>query len=308
MMRALAVLLTAVLAGWASDATCILVDSPNITVATLAPRIRGLAKLPAEIVIAPAPNFGARRDFTPAWLERWAQQQAHTISVSDPICVMRRSADKAAIAWEKELREALASLYSFEPAQDELKLLDTALNAGAPGDVVLERHGLTYDRMRDEYLWRGRLAAPTSSSPLAIRFRVTKRVEHWVTAKSLPTGKKITADDLVRLSQPFRPDQPTPVSIAEIPEHQVLRRSLPKGTILLAQHLAPAPLIFPGDEVELQSKAGQTVIRLQGIARGKARAGESVLVSAKDTNRLLRAIAVAPGIVEIEANPSRKSQ
>ena len=69
-----------------------------------------------------------------------------------------------------------------------------------------------------------------------------------------------------------------------------------------------APLIRPGDAVELISQAGSARIRTPAFARGKARIGDPLLIATLEGKRLLRAIAIAPGVVEIRATTPKKEQ
>lgn len=278
---------------------CIIVDQQQILARDLAPLVPAFASLPPGTALAPAPAFGARRELPAATVRQWAAVHELAILLEGPLCVFRRAARSEDIAWEAELREAFDSLFHFKPGPNEISILETQLTPGAPGKLSLERSGLSFDPARKSYVWRGKLIGEGLSATAKIRFSLASTEQRIVTARAIPAGRALTAEDFTEVSLPVRPELPRVEILAASPAGKVLRRSLPKGTLVLNQYLTEAPLIFPGDTVELVSRAGQAVIRTQGQARNKARLGEPVVISAMESKRLIRAIAIAPGQAEI---------
>ncbi|MBX9691495.1 MAG: flagellar basal body P-ring formation chaperone FlgA [Cyanobacteria bacterium] len=291
-----------------ADPGCIIVDHPQILAQDLARQISAFAALPSETTFGAAPAFGARRDLAAATLQQWAGAHNLAVEISNPICIFRRAARSEDIAWESELRDALFSLFQFRPAAEELSILETQLTPGAPGKLSLERSGLSFDPVRKHYVWRGKVIGEGLYASAKIRFRLSSTEQRLVTSRPIPAGRVLTAEDFAEVSVPVRPELPRKEKLETNPVGQVLRRSLPKGVLVLNQHLIDAPLIFPGDTVELLSRAGQALVRTQGQARNKARLGEPVLVSALETKRLIRAIAVGPGRVEIQTSIGKSLQ
>ncbi len=307
MTQSACLLLALAMAALASDPACITVERPQVLVKDLAVQHAELRAIPQSTIVTAAPAFGVVRQLSIPWLTQWSQSQGLAVVWKQPVCVLRRAARAEDIAWEAEVREALTSLFDYRPGPGELQILERALMAGEPGKVSLEKTGLSYETARNSYLWRGKLVGEHSSSALNVRFEIRRTVSRWITAKPLAAGKPLREDEFVREERPFRLESTAARPFDVLPEHAVLRRSLPKGAELLPQHLMDAPLIFSGDNVELESRAGQAVIRMPGVARTKARKGDPVLVYLPEGNRMLRAIAVAPGRVEIQsATTARK--
>lgn len=284
---------------------CLVTEEANLTAGLLSGRLPVFRALPAGTVLAPAPAFGQRRELSGAVLGKWAAQQGLGIADLPSICVFRRSVEDGEIAWEGELREALESLFQFRPGPGELTVLDHQVSAGPAGRLILERGGLSYDARNGQYLWRGKLVAGNQYAGARVRFRIARTEKRLVLARTLPAGHLLTAGDVAWESFPYRLELGASQRLDKIGANQVLRRSLAKGTPLLAQHLAEAPVIFAGDAVELRSTVGEATVRLQGQARGKARRGDSLLVAVPEGNRLLRAIAVSPGVAEISSKRER---
>lgn len=293
----------------AADPACIHIDGPQITARDLAAHVPQFSRLAPSTPLAPSPVFGARRELTVDTLNQWLWLHKPDVQLraSEGVCLFRQTAQAADIDWEAELREALDSLFHFQPASGELILHEHTVGTGASGKMVLERSGLSYDARSNSYLWRGRLGTETGAAAVRIRFSIERKMRRLIAAKSLPAGRLLIEGDTEWQQVPFRLDAPETQTDVLHTEGKVLRRSLPKGAPILALHLAEAPIIFPGDTVELISRAGQTAIRTQAVARNKARLGDPVIV-AMEGNKLLRAIAVAPARVEIESPNNRRKQ
>jgi flagella basal body P-ring formation protein FlgA len=285
---------------------CLVIDHGQITAGELGKRISAFRALPPSTTLALAPSFGVHRELPVPLLRQWAASNGLALPESiEPLCAYRRTIEVGDIQWEFEVREALDSLFRFQPGPDGLVIHDTQLSAGPPGTLSLDRSGLTYDARSGRYQWRAKINGNGHQTPARVTFAITRTEQRLITTRPLPAGRVLSVDDCAWQSFPVRPELAAIEKLNAIPEHQILRRSLPKGTVLLPQHMMDAPLIFAGDSVELLSRAGQATIRLQGIARGKARKGDSILISTSG-NRLLRAIAVGPGRAEIESSTARK--
>lgn len=287
---------------------CVLLKQPQLTAGDFAGRIQSFAAIPAQTVLSPAPQYGIRRDISITQLRQWASGFGIELAGNDPICVFRETVTKQDVPWQESLLEALESLFGWKPAPDEYAIVETHVGTGPKGKLILERNGLHYDARLQQYQWRGKLASESGYAVAQILFRVLKREKQVVTARPLPANKLIASADLEVMEVPFRPEQNRVDPLNTPAEGQVLRRSLPKGTVLLPMHLTQAPLIQIGDSVEVQSKAGQTTVRTAAVARSRARRGDPVLVATVEGKKLLRAIATGPGVVEIQSGPGKKTQ
>jgi flagella basal body P-ring formation protein FlgA len=287
---------------------CVLLKQPQLTAGDLAGKIESFASIPAQTVLSAAPQYGVRRDISITQLRQWASSYGIKLEASENVCVYRETVTKQDVPWQESLLEALESLFGWKPAPDEFAIVDTLVGAGPKGKLILERSGLHYDPRLQQYQWRGKLTSDSGYAVAQILFRVLKREKQVVTARPLPANKLITSADLEVTEVPFRPEQIRIDPLNAPAEGQVLRRSLPKGSVLLPMHLTQAPLIQIGDSVEIQSKAGQTTVRTAAVARSKARRGDPVLVATLEGKKLLRAIATGPGVVEIQSGPGKKTQ
>lgn len=287
---------------------CLIIDRPQVTAEDLARRLPEFQRVPAGTVLTAAPGFGVRRDLASSTLRAWAQNFGIEAGPFEPVCLYRSVASEREISWEAEVRDALDSLFGLKPGPGEIEILEHAVAPGPPGKLSLERSGLSFEAQRQQYLWRARLAGEGSYAAVRIRFAFHRRQTRLTTARPLSAGRILTRDDIGSIEEAWRPGNGKEAILVEAPVGKVLRRSLPKGTVLEAMHLTEAPLIQQGDTVELSSTAGEATIRTSAIARGKARLGDPLLISTLEGKKLLRAIAVGPGKVEIQSGTGKKNR
>ena len=287
---------------------CLVVDGPQIQAQDLAAQLAIFATLPPKTALATSPNFGVRREVSSQTLHLWAISHALPESQFDPVCIYRRAAVVEDFAWQTELRQALYDLFGLQLPGEEIQLREMKISPGPMGHIVLQRNGLSYDTVKKQYVWYGKIDGPSGFMAIRITFTMQHSKLRMVAARNLPIGKVIEASDFENMSFPWQPAD-HPVKESSIPiSGQSLRRSLTKGTILQTSHLIEAPLIRSGDTVELISQAGSARIRTPAVARGKARLGDPLLIATLEGKRLLRAIAIAPGVVEIRATTPKKEQ
>ncbi len=279
----------ALLAGLAAADGCLLVEGPQIRARDLVSRLPAFAQIAAETTFALAPNHGVRRDISGQTLARWAGGGSF-----DPICVYRVGG-ASQLDWPQEIAAALRDSYTIDVAPGSLKLEEAQVAPGPGGVLSLPKSGLTYDERTKCYLWRGKLGA----TAFRLRFSLDHRVSRLTAARALLIGQKLTYADLAIVEIPWGPSSERPLATADAVFGQVLRRSLPKATVLLETHLSPAPVIEAGDAVDLISRYGKAAIHVPAIARGKARLGDPLIVSTLEDHRILRVIATGPGTAEI---------
>jgi len=287
---------------------CLIIDRPQVLAEDLARRLPEFQRLPAATVLTAAPGFGVRRDLSSSTLGAWARSFGIEAGQFDPLCLYRSAASDRDIAWEAELREALDGLFGLKPGPKEIEILEHFVAPGPPGKLSLERSGLSFEAQRQQYLWRGRLIGTGSYASVRIRFAFHRRQLRLVTARPLSAGRLLTREDIASIEEAWRPGRGKDEILVELPLGKVLRRSLSKGTVLEPLHLTEAPLIQQGDAVELSSTAGEATIRMSAVARGKARLGDPLLISTLEGKKLLRAIAVGPGKVEIQSGKGKKNR
>jgi len=75
-------------------------------------------------------------------------------------------------------------------------------------------------------------------------------------------------------------------------------RSLSAGDLLRAADLKETPVVFSGDEVELQVIRGQVVVAVRGLARQDGALGQTIPVRNELTGRLVNARITGPGLVQ----------
>lgn len=293
---------------FAQEPGCLIIDRPQVLAEDLATRLPEFQRLPGGTVLSASPGYGVRRDLSTATLRAWAQSYGIEAASVEPLCLYRSAANDHDIAWEAELREALNSLFGVKPGPTEIEVLEHAVAPGPPGKLSLERSGLSFDTQRQQYLWRGRLIGSGSYAAVRIRFAYHRRQTRLITALPLSAGRILSREDIGSIEEAWRPGSRDGEILVEPPVGKVLRRSLPKGTILEPMHLTEAPLIQQGDVVELSSTAGEATIRVSAVARGKARLGDPLLISTLEGKKLLRAIAVGPGKVEIQSGTGKKNR
>jgi len=292
----------------AVDPGCLSIDKGQITAGDIARRVPAFLAIDSETVFAPAPVFGARRELSTSTLKQWALQRGLEPTNLEPVCIYRRTLRSEEIDWQSELNQALDSLFGFQPKPGELEILETQLAPGGSGILSLAKNGLAFDSISKNYLWRGRIRSDGFDSAARVRFKLNRQHRRLVTARPVPASRPLVQEDFEWADFPFRLDLPPTDKLSAPPLGHVLRRSLPKRALVLTNHLMQAPLIFPGDSVELLSKSGDTTIKLQATARGKARLGESILVASLDGKRILRAVVLAPGTVVIQSGVAKRTQ
>ncbi len=284
------------IASFFTEAGCLVIDGARIRAADLAPRLVPFAALPPETSFALSPNHGVRRDISGQTLARWAGGGSF-----DPICVFRASAASQR-DWRQEIVTALKARFGFDVVGGSLIVEEHQVAPGPEGEISLPQSGLSYDENKRMYLWRGKLGV----SALRLRFSLRQSATRLSASRTLLLGQKVTELDLSTVTVPWTPNNEGALTSAGAASGKVLRRSLSQGTILLESHLITAPIIEPGDSVEVVSQAGRASVRMPAIARGKARLGDPLLVSTLEDHRLLRVIATGPGKAEIRSLTSRR--
>jgi flagella basal body P-ring formation protein FlgA len=293
---------------FAVEPGCLVIHRPQVFAEDLATRLPEFRRLPAGAALTASPVFGTRRDLSSSTLRSWVQSYGVEAGELEPLCLYRSAASVHDIAWEAELREALDSLFGLKPGPAEIEILEQTIAPGPPGKLSLERSGLSFDPQRQQYLWRGRLTGSGSYAAVRIRFAFHRRQTRLITARPLSAGRVLGREDISSVEEAWRPGGRSDEILVEPPLGKVLRRSLPKGTIIEPLHLTEATLIQQGDAVELSSTAGEATIRISGIARSKARLGDPLLISTLEGKKLLRAIAVGPGKVEIQSGTGKRNK
>lgn len=287
---------------------CLVVEGPQILAQDLAPHLAAFAPLAPATVLASSPNFGVRRDLSSQTLRLWAKSHDLPESDFDPICIFRRAAVVEDFDWESEIRQALDALFDLQIPEEEILIVDKRISPGPKGHVALQRNGLSYDAAKQQYLWHGKIDGPKGYAALRICFLMKHRQSRMIASRNLPVGKLVDASDFEASLLPWHPDTSNVKEPSVEFAGRILRRSLTKGTILHSIHLMEAPVIRPGDSVELISQAGRARIRIPAVARGKARIGDPLLIATLDGNKLLRAVAIGPGVVEIRSIMPKKAQ
>ena len=79
-----------------------------------------------------------------------------------------------------------------------------------------------------------------------------------------------------------------------------VKRSLRAGTVLSPDMVDEPVIIGRGDQVDIRVKRPGISVTMKGTAMGKAREGETLRVRNSRSGKIISAIAVAPGIVQVK--------
>lgn len=150
----------------------------------------------------------------------------------------------------------------------------------------------------------GRTTAEVSCSGarpwrLFVPVRVSVQKPVVVAAVPLERGKVLAAAD-VNLAQ--REVSSTPagyIGSLEAAVGQVLRRSVPAGTVLTPGLLDAPLLIRRGRAVTLEARAGGIVVQMAGIAKADGALGETIPVQNLSSNKVLQGIVKNEKLVEV---------
>lgn len=128
-------------------------------------------------------------------------------------------------------------------------------------------------------------------------------VKRWVfgygATTTLARGAEVHAGDLEHAWFDVTYKREDPIRDLAALEGCVARTRVVAGSMLTEDLLVPKPLILTGSPVQVRYAGNGFQILVDGIAREDGRRGERIRVKSLSSGRILRAVVVAPGVVEL---------
>ncbi|EHO42272.1 flagella basal body P-ring formation protein FlgA [Caldithrix abyssi DSM 13497] len=134
-------------------------------------------------------------------------------------------------------------------------------------------------------------------TPVTVKIAIRRSV--FLAASNIGFRKLVTEDHIVQ-QQVWLTDTEIYRSALQHASQIVGKESahfIPKGSILVARDVQNPTVVKPGDEVEIQVKAGELVVKTRGIARSAGRIGDEVSVKNLMTGKRLKGTVTSPGVV-----------
>ena len=171
--------------------------------------------------------------------------------------------------------------------------LDARLRFPACEKLALTPHG-TRSYGRTSVTARCEAPQPWAAS-------MTATIEMWrpvvVVVHALPSESVIQAGDIAM----------QPRNLGELHDQYIgesdrvigwtTRRAIAAGTVLSARQLEASIAVNKGDEVRIRSGQGPVVVSMNGTALGKGMPGEQIAVRNVQSDRVVKAWVVGPGLV-----------
>jgi len=171
--------------------------------------------------------------------------------------------------------------------------LDSRLRFPVCDNLLLTSHGQSgYGRMS---------VTLRCDAPRAWAASVTAVVEVWrpvvVALHGLPSGSTINADDIALEPRDLADVRDQFIDAPERAIGWTTRRPIGPGTVLSARTLVAPITVSKGDQVNIRSGQGMVVVTMQGTALANGMPGEQIAVRNLQSQRIVKAWVVAPGLV-----------
>jgi flagella basal body P-ring formation protein FlgA len=134
---------------------------------------------------------------------------------------------------------------------------------------------------------------------LFVPVRVTVEREILVAAAPLERGKVLAADDVLLTRRDAVATPGGYLTTAEAAVGQVLRRSVPAGTVLSPALLDAPVLIRRGQTVTLEARSGPITVQMAGVARADGALGQTIGVENTSSKKVLQGIVRNEKSVEV---------
>jgi flagella basal body P-ring formation protein FlgA len=140
---------------------------------------------------------------------------------------------------------------------------------------------------------------PGSTGPFAVRVRAGAPDSTLVAARTVETGRTLTAEDLrevprIRWGPPFDPTTPA-IGVGWVTRHPLMA-----GGEVTSGSVTPPPLVHAGDPVRLEWQRGAVLITLDGTALEAGAAGQMIRVRVGQNRGDKSGTVLATGIVRLE--------
>ena len=118
-----------------------------------------------------------------------------------------------------------------------------------------------------------------------------------VALHGLPSGSTIKADDIAVEPRDLADVRDQFIDAPERAIGWTTRRPIAPGTVLSARTLVAPITVTKGDQVNIRSGQGMVVVTMQGTALTNGMPGEQIAVRNLQSQRIIKAWVVAPGLV-----------
>jgi flagella basal body P-ring formation protein FlgA len=134
---------------------------------------------------------------------------------------------------------------------------------------------------------------------LFVPVRVTVRKDILVAAVPLERGKLLAAGDVILAQREVGASPGGYFTTADAAVGQIVRRSVPAGTVLSPAMLDAPVLIRRGQSVTLAARSGPIAVQMAGVARSDGALGQVIGVENTSSRKVLQGIVLNEKSVEI---------
>lgn len=268
--------------------------SASIRAADLAPALPGMADLPPDTAVAPAPAPGVTRVFRAPELRMLAARFHLEPPPAQQVCVTRPvfAPDPG------RLREAIRRTLP----EARIELVDYSRQPVPEGELEFPLAGIRTARTGAEsaVLWVGdvRYAGDRRFGVWA-KARMMVPVRRVLAAVDLRPGKAVAAAEV----QPVEREEPFSAEAFVAAVTDVIgkcpRLAIRAGSAIRARELAAPKDVMRGDTVRVVVCDGAASLKLEGRAESSGAAGETVFVSNPDSHKRFRARVEGKGLVSV---------
>lgn len=124
----------------------------------------------------------------------------------------------------------------------------------------------------------------------------------WITAQALPQGHRLQAQDVLQHMQPITGAEEINSGLTWL--GRTLRKPLPAGAAVRAQHLTAPVYARKGEKLEIRASVEGVTVSVTGIASRTAHEGESLRVRNLSSQQWVTGRLIAPGVLEPTEQPS----
>lgn len=133
-----------------------------------------------------------------------------------------------------------------------------------------------------------------------VPIKISTFADIFVAAQPLPRGVAIQLSDLRQERRETSQLRNGYFENAETVVGRMPKRSLPKGAAVTPSDLELSRIIQRGNKVTILASSGNITVRMPGKALDDASAGELIKVENLSSKRVIEAVALRPGIVEVQ--------
>lgn len=169
----------------------------------------------------------------------------------------------------------------------------------APGDIALElvEPVRPCDVGRQTYHVRVQRETRTVLMPVGVE--VKRFVRAYRVTRDVGRGDDVRVEDLEPAWFDVTYKRTDPVADADALDGVVAKTRIRKGSMLTADEIEPEPMVASGAPVTVRCAGNGFLILAEGVARESGVRGERIRVRNLASGRILRAVVVAPGVVEL---------